>query len=252
MPPSQQSLAELDALALEFAQTKEDGAYYQFHRYRYLYLLSLVSQLYEDNAITTMLDIGASFQTRLIDHYLSGLTIDTLGYTLERFRPVQNPSRDYYFDLSQPEVLEQKVGQKPPQEHYDLILLAEVIEHMHIRPERVLTLLHSMLTPGGHLIVQTPNAAFVGNRIKLLFGANPNAWIRDEPNNPGHYREYTKSELIDLAQRTGFQVRSIKGQNYFNHPNRLKRISLKLANILPQTFKNGFTLILVKPQNPKN
>jgi len=123
---------------------------------------------------------------------------------------------------------------------------------MYIRPERVLDTLSSLLKPGGYLILQTPNAAFLGSRIKLLLGKNPMPWIRDEPNNPGHYREYTKQELIKLSDMTGFELVSIIGRNYFSHPSAIKQTLLKVTALLPDTFKNGFTAVLKESKESKD
>ena len=56
---------------------------------------------------------------------------------------------------------------------YELIIMAEVIEHLYTSPSLVPGLLQSLLRPGGLLIVQTPNALAIGRRFKMLLGRHP-------------------------------------------------------------------------------
>lgn len=52
---------------------------------------------------------------------------------------------------------------------YDFIVLADVVEHM-ANPEPILRSLKSLLSPGGSVIVSTPNVAFASVRLALLNG----------------------------------------------------------------------------------
>lgn len=218
--------------------------YYTFHRKRYRILLETIQKISRIRTIKHMLDIGASYQTLLLDSLASDISIDTLGFTLDKYKPKNNPTNDHRFDLTQSG--KNQVPLNTIKNKYDLIILAEVIEHIRIKPEKVMSLLNSLLKKGGYLIIQTPNAAFLGSRIKLLFGKHPYSWIRDDDNNPGHYREYTYSELIYLAEATGYDVVSLKGYNYFSHQSKIKQFVLNLTSILPDTYKNGFTCVLKK------
>ncbi|MGA3286511.1 MAG: methyltransferase domain-containing protein [Bacteroidota bacterium] len=56
-----------------------------------------------------------------------------------------------------------------PDDYYDCIIFLEVIEHMHMNPEKILLFLKKKLRNGGHLIMSTPNMMCVGNRINMLF-----------------------------------------------------------------------------------
>src|SRR5438105_3728935 len=77
---------------------------------------------------------------------------------------------------------------------YDIVVCAEVIEHLPISPMHVLRLLEAALRPGGWLVLQTPNAARIGNRVRLLAGCNPFEPLREDSVSPGHFREYTVAE----------------------------------------------------------
>ncbi|MGD0590859.1 MAG: methyltransferase domain-containing protein [Bacteroidota bacterium] len=83
---------------------------------------------------------------------------------------------------------------------FDLIVFAETLEHLYTAPEYSLAFLGSLLTEKGILLVTTPNAAMIMKRLILLLkGKNPYEKIRLIGENPGHYREYTMKELLDIG-----------------------------------------------------
>jgi hypothetical protein len=94
--------------------------------------------------------------------------------------------------------------------------MAEVLEHLYTAPQLVLGFVKSLLRPNGFLILQTPNAASLPKRLKLFFGRHPYEKIRTDPRNPGHYREYTISELRALAEEFGFRVERCVTAFYFD------------------------------------
>lgn len=87
-----------------------------------------------------------------------------------------------------------------------MVVFAEVIEHLYASPRLVLRFLHHLLSGAGVLLIQTPNAASLTKRVKLLAGSNPYEKIREDATNPGHFREYTASELREYASSEGFEV----------------------------------------------
>lgn len=56
-------------------------------------------------------------------------------------------------------------------DHFDAAICLEVIEHI-FNPDTLLSLAHSVLKPGGLLIVSTPNMAYIGYRLYSLFRGN--------------------------------------------------------------------------------
>jgi predicted SAM-dependent methyltransferase len=57
-------------------------------------------------------------------------------------------------------------------EHFDLILLSHVLEHLHDSPYELLCRLMDWLNPDGLLLVVVPNAANVRKRLELLCGVS--------------------------------------------------------------------------------
>jgi len=98
---------------------------------------------------------------------------------------------------------------------FDLIVCAETIEHLHTPPEFTFMMLASLLKPRGLLLVTTPNACGIARRLKLLFGTNPFERIRYYARNPGHFREYTRGEMIEMGATAGLEVRECRTINFY-------------------------------------
>ena len=99
-------------------------------------------------------------------------------------------------------------------ESFDFVTYMDVIEHHAYSPKRVLLEARRVLTPGGCLIVTTPNHASIYNRVSLLFGQSVLdpldyyfAHCATNEIYPGHHREYTQRELREVLQRTTFRVK---------------------------------------------
>lgn len=90
---------------------------------------------------------------------------------------------------------------------FDVVIFAEIIEHLLNDPCKVLREIKRVLKPGGTLIVTTPNVARLENVARLISGEN----IYDPYSGYGpygrHNREYTRHELVTLLQFVGFDVK---------------------------------------------
>jgi 2-polyprenyl-3-methyl-5-hydroxy-6-metoxy-1,4-benzoquinol methylase len=129
---------------------------------------------------------------------------------------------------------------------YDLVVMAEVIEHLPVSPSHVFSFLASLLRPGGYLLLQTPNACSLSKRLKMLIGRNPFELIRDDLHNPGHFREYTMRELAGYAGAAGFNVRRVTTANYFSGERLHSRVAAGISFALPAPLRNGITMWLVR------
>ena len=141
---------------------------------------------------------------------------------------------------------------------YDIIVFAEVMEHLYTAPELVLPYLRELLVPNGVLVLQTPNAVSLRKRAKMALGMNPFERIRLERDNPGHFREYTASELRELLVGAGFSVDRLWMKHYFDvryarhergdEAPRLITGALKNAfyALLPASLREGITILARK------
>ncbi len=186
-----------------------------------------------------VLDIGRSKLTLLI-HDRFGVRVDNLGF----FRPGPTKEGWYFrYDLNETQTRERWRTDLP---QYDIIVLAEVIEHLYTSPLRVLPFLHALLKPHGILIVQTPNAVALHQRVKMLLGRNPYTLINPDPTEPKHFREYTAQELRAFAAMTGFEVEVCRLSAYFDYSVRrrvLGGIAVAAYQCAPPSLRPGITMV---------
>lgn len=89
---------------------------------------------------------------------------------------------------------------------FDVIIFAEIIEHLLMDPCKVLREIKRVLKPGGTLVITTPNVARLENVARLIAGEN----IYDPYSGYGpygrHNREYNRHELVSLCEYEGYEV----------------------------------------------
>jgi 2-polyprenyl-3-methyl-5-hydroxy-6-metoxy-1,4-benzoquinol methylase len=219
----------------EAAQRYQIIHYNRFHR-----TLEICKELVSD-PLARVLDVGPSyFTTLLAQEYkdVSTLGLDTmtdhgghrnasaLALALPHVKFELNNSRDirHWPKVARP---------------FDLIVYAETLEHLHTAPEYSLAFLGSLLTEKGILLVTTPNAAMIMKRLILLLkGKNPYEQIRLIAENPGHYREYTMKELIDIGTRSQLDPVYAEYINFYASTNFI----YGFLKCLKSTFKDSFVI----------
>ena len=100
-----------------------------------------------------------------------------------------------------------------PDGHFDLVIAAEIIEHLTYDPMHLLFEARRVLADGGFLLVTTPNVGSITSVAKTLDGHdNPQIFFlykRPRPGDEaeiGHVREYTAYELGEAVKAAGFEV----------------------------------------------
>lgn len=87
---------------------------------------------------------------------------------------------------------------------FDMLMMTDVLEHLHDSPRNLLNDLLQLVKKEGYLFATVPNAVNIRKRIAVLFGKTnlpsfeiyywyPGPWR-------GHIREYTKDDLTKLAE----------------------------------------------------
>jgi hypothetical protein len=212
-------------------------AYVQYHALRYARLLSAVQQAAPSTGRLAVLDVGPNAQTALLRHGYPEAMIDTLGFAHPAVAP-RPDERHIPFDLNE--------AVDPPrrpalERRYDVIILAEVIEHLHTPPAAVLDYLRRGLSASGFILLQTPNGAALHKRLTMLLGRNPAPPPRACRENPGHLHEYTLAELRDQVRAGGLAIRWCRTENYFGS-GAAAEMYLRLGRLLPATLRHGVTL----------
>ncbi|MEN8656000.1 class I SAM-dependent methyltransferase [Streptomyces sp. 21So2-11] len=121
----------------------------------------------------------------------------------------------------------------------DAVLFSEVIEHL-VDPDSALDEIRRVLTPGGHLMLSTPNLAAWYNRVLLLAGVQPvfsEVSLRAIHGRPGrevvgHLRLYTARALRQFLTASGFDVVRIAGAPFHGVPRPLRPVD-RLACAAP-------------------
>jgi 2-polyprenyl-3-methyl-5-hydroxy-6-metoxy-1,4-benzoquinol methylase len=95
---------------------------------------------------------------------------------------------------------------------FDLVIAAEIVEHVRIDPRRLLRWCAAQLRPGGRVVLTTPN---LRSAIRLAQHALGRPMLPDPrpffappsyETEGVHVREYMPAELARFARETGFRV----------------------------------------------
>ena len=93
---------------------------------------------------------------------------------------------------------------------YDMVMLLDVLEHLHDSPRDLLNDLLELAKPDGLLFITVPNAVNVRKRFAVLFGKTnlprfegyywfPGRWR-------GHVREYVRDDLVLLSKYLNLEI----------------------------------------------
>lgn len=128
------------------------------------------------------------------------LRADLVGYTqLKHERGVVHYEAANLFDLD-------------PVDKFDLILLAEIVEHV-AHPDELLRKVRSLVKPTGHVIVTTPNGEYFRSRLpKFSDCPEPSVFESDQfrPDADGHIFLLHTGELEELARGAGFRLQRVR------------------------------------------
>lgn len=209
---SARARAILDGLGDESDLIPEDRrtrwtAYLANHTPRYLDLLSLLSECPQARSL---LDVGNwpgqfTVLARELGLDAAGLDIDPdrVGELWAHHGVVQRQA-DIEVDAFPFE-----------QASFDVVVLAEVLEHLRVNPLHALRECHRVLRRGGHLIVSVPNVS-LRHRLKFLVGRDYQGDIvaafqqLEVSGHMGHFRLYTHREIIQMLEYARFRPRLMR------------------------------------------
>lgn len=126
------------------------------------------------------------------------------------------------------------------EEEYDVVVLAEVIEHVPRPPYLVFEALHRVLRPEGFLLVTTPNLYRLRNVYRLLTGRCIfDYFLVPEKDGPlGHFIEYSRDQIEFQLRKAGFEI----------HLSELVQLSLGGASRFARVARRGTSpLLAVRP-----
>jgi len=117
-------------------------------------------------------------------------------------------------------------------ERFDLISFNDVIEHI-LDPWAMLDQVHDRLNPGGHVLAAIPSIRYFPVLAKLVGGR----WDYADGGtlDRTHVRFFTKATMIEMFERAGFEVETVKGANPVFSMRRLHTPLRPLRHLLGST-----------------
>ncbi|MBI4059670.1 class I SAM-dependent methyltransferase [Candidatus Giovannonibacteria bacterium] len=125
-------------------------------------------------------------------------------------------------------------------ESFDVAICDATIEHLPVAPKHLFSEARRILRKDGLFLVTTPNIASLWKRIRfLLLGRSPNWDLKDYFENwnnfRGHSREFTKKELREMLEWSGFKIISLETKNVFRNEKRF--FSKNPQKVMSQVFE---------------
>lgn len=212
--------------------------YQSYHAKRFLYLINLI-KTYAPKGNERILEIGPGpFTSILCKQYENVYTLGISDENTSLDRAAVDRKKHINYNLLN--CLDR--SRWPDIGKFDLIIFAEVIEHLFFSARHVLAFFKSCLKSDGLIVCQTPNGANINNRLKLLFGQSPILPYGPDLVEPGHFREFTKKELQDIGASLGFRILAHEFKNYFGSANNGTKV-LDLVSYFFPTLRRGQTII---------
>jgi SAM-dependent methyltransferase len=109
-----------------------------------------------------------------------------------------------------------------PDASFDVVVFAELIEHLGVNPVRTLSEIHRVLRPDGTMILTTPNSISLERLETYLRGGSQMVDRYSPLFGPGarHNREYHVQELRELLEGNGFTIEQIEVRDLIAHTQR--------------------------------
>lgn len=122
------------------------------------------------------------------------------------------------------------------EEVFDLVLIAEVIEHV-AHPDEFLEKVSSLVKPGGYVVMTTPNGGYFRNELPRFSDFEDTSQfeaVQFQPDGDGHIFLLHMDEIYTLSQETSLEVEDIQ---IFTNPLTAGHVkTAPLLKILPKSF----------------
>lgn len=155
------------------------------------------------------LQITPALKSKLGYGEVRGCYFGTLGQTDQR-HVVSEEGEEFDCDIDHFDAERDRFPY--PDASFATVLCCELVEHLPTDPMHMMSEIHRILRPGGHLVLTTPNVASLRAVAGILQGFHPMlfpAYIKPNPGgdpDPRHAREYTPREMQALFENSGFEV----------------------------------------------
>jgi 2-polyprenyl-3-methyl-5-hydroxy-6-metoxy-1,4-benzoquinol methylase len=103
-------------------------------------------------------------------------------------------------------------------EYFDIVMMHDVLEHLHDSPKPIMNQLLNSTKVGGHVFVTVPNLVNIRKRLDVLRGRTNLEKFEAYYHHPGqwrgHVREYTRQDLELLAKLLGTELVELRGVHH--------------------------------------
>jgi SAM-dependent methyltransferase len=143
----------------------------------------------------------------------------------------------------------------PERDHFDLVVMCEVIEHFPVPPHIVLSRIRRWIKPGGFILLTTPNLYRIRNSLRLLTGRRvfSRYFYPAAGQSIGHPIEYSGDHLAWHLEQGGFDVRYVAKQQLTNVGSsiltRLARLAITPIQMVPM-WRDSLVAVGQKPTDP--
>jgi 2-polyprenyl-3-methyl-5-hydroxy-6-metoxy-1,4-benzoquinol methylase len=177
------------------------SAYAASYRQRWRHTLALIREAASPGA--RVLDVAAGQGN-------ATLALAELGYrvTWNDYRADLIPYVRSKYERGDVEYVAGNIFDLEFEEPFDLVLAAEVVEHV-AHPDRFLEKLSTLIKPEGTIVLTTPNGEYFRNRLpKFAECADPSMFesVQFQPDGDGHIFLLYPDELAMLAEQAGLRV----------------------------------------------
>jgi SAM-dependent methyltransferase len=134
-----------------------------------------------------------------------------------------------------------------------MVMLHDVLEHLHDSPRDLLNDLLELATPTGLLFVTVPSAVNIRKRVNVLLGKTnlppfegyywyPGPWR-------GHIREYVRDDLLKLCEYLNLEVLELRNCDHMLRvlPRAYRPVYLFITKFFPG-WKDSWLLVARKQQ----
>jgi SAM-dependent methyltransferase len=133
-------------------------------------------------------------------------------------------------------------GQLPDKHQaYDMVMLHDVIEHLHNSPRELMMRLLETLKPNGYLFITVPNHVNLRKRFDSVRGRSslpsfPIYYWHPDPWR-GHVREYTRDDCEKIVEYLDLELLELHGTHHMLEkvPERLMSLYLWFSRLVPDT-----------------
>lgn len=188
--------------------------YARVHKKRFWELFNAAGMLISQKPSPCLLEFGVSEYSRFYKKLFPGLELELadrpvdenyIGFTPRVACKISGCENYHVLDLNNPDSIIKTIDRR-----YDLIICAEVLEHLVVNPVSLLGGLLGLLKDDGFLYLTTPNFFRTENTNLLKKHINPQAVYPAPGGNWDahyHFREYGLKELLNHIRQANGQVK---------------------------------------------